>query len=188
MTTTARGTFLNTNPKATARLHADATDGAVTLADLAADIPNDVDDDDVKIVSASVLPPVPPAALVDVYYAEQSIAALGMMAEVVEANHAGMTFKIANYAELVASGEITDTELVPEEFTVEWYADNFLFGAFLPQVIKSEDATADDSPSASKTGLQWENKSWAFYSPVFRQDAHRHCWRVGHLQVRPVGG
>ena len=107
---------------------------------------------------------MPANALVDVYYAEQAIAALGMMAEVLETNHAGMVFEISNYDELVASGEIKNTELVPREFTVEWYAENFPFGVFLPIVIKPEDATV------SKTGLQWENESWAFYSPVLKPD------------------
>jgi len=153
------------------------------------------EEDDIKITSASVLPPVPESALIIVYYAEQAIAALGTIGEVIEAYHAGMTFEISNYDELIANGEISDVDLVPREFTVEWYAENFPFGAFLPQVIgkdsePTEEADADDNnpknnpPSASKTGLQWENESWAYYSPEYKPSR----WSKGRTRIGTVAG
>lgn len=63
---------------------------------------------DIKITTSSVLPPVPSSALINVFYAEQAINALGTLGEIIEAYHAGMVFEILNYEELLTSGDITD--------------------------------------------------------------------------------
>ena len=111
------------------------------------------------------------------------------MSEVLEANHAGMVFEIANYDSLLADGEIGAD--VPRKFTVEWYAENFPYGTFLPQLIEPKDATANDRLSASRTGLRWENESWAFYNPSFKPDRWtRSLTKIGTIAgpaIRPYG-
>ena len=84
-----------------------------------------------------------------------------------------MIFEIINYDELIASGDIIiekgeSKSTTPREFTIEWYATNFPFGAFLPVIISPDESNdVEDAPSVRRTGVRWENDAWAYYNPAY---------------------
>jgi len=48
----------------------------------------------------------------------------------------------------------------------------------------NDDDDDDDSPSVSKTGLRWENESWAYYNPTYNPAR----WSKGRTLIGTVGG
>ena len=148
---------------------------------------------DIRITSPNIVPNIPSNALLDIYYSEQAISALGTIGEVIEAYHAGIIFQVVNYDDLMnlesvsSSNDKNDVsndiggdmdrmqKAFPREFTVEWYATNFPFGAFLPIILdrnttslgETFEETNLDAPSVAKTGIRWENDAWAYYNPSY---------------------
>jgi hypothetical protein len=118
---------------------------------------------DVKISSSSDLPSLHPNSLLDVYYAEQVIKELGTVGELVETYHSGLIFRFRE------GGKVQG---VPNEFTVQWYAFDFPFGAFLPKVGKG------------LSDLAWNNTACAHYTPAV--DPHR--WTKGEQLVGTITG
>jgi len=127
------------------------------------------DSEDIRMTSASVLPPVPPDVLVDVYLVEQIIEALGTIGKIIDTYHTGIVFSVQEHDAV----EMPD---VPEEFTVEWYAINFPFGAFLPKIKSLSEG--------DNVGLEWENESGAFYSPLCKPNR----WTKGRTAVGTISG
>jgi hypothetical protein len=125
---------------------------------------------DVRITDTKNLPKFAKDAVLEVSYAEMRIKALGTLGDIIQAYHAGVVVKVLDF------GSTKDVENIPEEFTVEWYAVFFPFGAFLPEIKPLNDDDDDDD----KLGLEWENESYAFYNPA----VDRSRWQRG---IEPVG-
>lgn len=121
---------------------------------------------DVLIKSSQDLPTFSPVDKLEVYYAEQIIQELGTVGELVETYHSGLTFRIPTKT-------TSKPQDAPQEFTVQWYALDFPFGAFLPS-----------SDFNNSNDLIWNNTACAHYTPAI--DPHR--WTKGEHFVGTITG
>ena len=79
--------------------------------------------------------------------------------------HSGLTFRIAS------SSKHTKNYSGPPAFTIQWYAMDFPFGAFLPKIIDN-------------LHLEWNNAALAVYTPAI--DPNR--WTKGEQPVGTITG
>lgn len=147
-------------------LHEALSGGADQVATTSTKVPPDV-----TVRSQTDIPSVPPDWELDVYYAEQIIQELGTVGELVETYHSGLIFRVVpKNKHVVVQQQVKD---IPAEFTIQWYAFDFPFGAFLPTI-------QDDNNKK----LVWANDAWVHYTPAVDPDR----WTKGEQLVGRISG
>lgn len=135
---------------------------------------------DIPVRSRSDLPDVPPDCSLDVFYAEQIITELGTVGELVETYHSGLIFRVVKDSNVPQD--------VPSEFTVQWYALDFPFGAFLPQIQSPTPNNNTNNEGEEQQLLQpqlvWNNTACAQYTAGV--DAAR--WTKGETLAGRITG
>ena len=134
---------------------------------------------DVAIRSLDDLPSIPSSCTLQVYYAEQIIQELGTVGELVETYHSGILFRVKKNQQQDSSTNLAEND-IPSEFTIQWYALDFPFGAFLPKIGTQK--THRLCPEGHH--LEWNNTAFAHYTPGIDPDR----WTKGEQLVGSISG